>query len=107
MPTDGPAPTAQPSGEEHEEAIDFLLITAPKGKPVVEFWRNNRKYPELRWHLGGEALLKIAPELETAGWTASHFDAIGEQYPAELVATWVQSPKNEKWRDVIEVRFRA
>ena len=84
--------------------IDTIKVTAPSGKPQVELWRTGRKYPELKWNLGGEALMGIAPVLATLGYTAAHFDAVGGVYTGlSLKAHWVQSPKNAKWKDVTAV----
>ena len=104
-PPGAPAPAPQPSGNGGggSENIDKVLITAPNGRPQVEFWRTGRKYPELKWNLGGESLIKIAPTLADAGWTAAHFDDIGKEYPLSLQVHWVPSPKNPKWKDVTGV----
>ena len=112
MPAPPPAPSSSvpptpptSSTASNEEAIDTVKITAPSGKAVVEFWRAGRKYPELKWALGGEALLKIAPTLTAAGWTAEHFEAIGQEYALSLKVYWVVSPKNPKWKDITRVEL--
>jgi len=90
-------------GDEQQMNIDFLRVTAPKGKPVVEFWRENRKWPEAKWWLGGEALLEIAPTLAEAGWTAERFAEVGREIRVPMVLYWKPSPKNEKWKDIQSV----
>jgi len=85
-------------------SIDYLKVTAPSGKPVVEFWRDGRKYAEAKWHLGGESLLEIAPSLATVGITAAHLDSVGGEYRVPLKVAWTPSPKNEKWKDVQAVK---
>jgi hypothetical protein len=102
-PPTGAPPAELPSGVEE---IDFIRITAPQGKAQVEFWRVGRKYPELKWSLGGERLLAIAPQLAERGWQAEHFEDIGQEHPLALMAHWQQSPKNAKWKDVTRVEFR-
>jgi hypothetical protein len=100
-----PPPVGSGGNGDNVETIEFVKITAPKGDPVVEFWRKGRKYPELHWYMGGERLLEIAPTLVAIGWKAEHLDDIGQEYPINLKVTWVQSPKNEKWKDVIAVEL--
>jgi hypothetical protein len=100
-----PTPPSAPPAEVSVEEIDLVKVTAPSGKPQVEFWRAGRKYPELKWNLGGAALLLVAPTLAGAGWTATHFDTIGAEYPLALRVSWTQSPKNPKWKDVVSVEL--
>lgn len=110
-----PAPAATPpapqaggnGGTGNIEHIDKVLVTAPSGKPQVEFWRSGRKYPELKWNLGGASLLEIAPTLAAGGWTAEHFDTVGAEYPMNLEVAWTPSPKNPKWKDVTGVKLVA
>jgi len=86
---------------------EFIKITAPKGTPRIEFWRPNRQYPEISWSLGSEAFLtQAAGALTSIGWTAAHFDAVGEQYTAPLRIEWEPSPKNPKWKDILSVTPR-
>jgi len=100
----GNAPTQ--TGEVLQLQTEFVRVTAPKGKPVVEFWRHNRKYSEVRFHLGGEALMKMAPTLAAAGWLAEHFDAIGEEYQMALNVYWEPSKPDGKYRDIIKIELR-
>lgn len=104
-PSSPPPVASSGNGDGDIEAIDFVKITAPKGKPVVEFWRKGRQWAEVKWHLGGERLLEFAPTLATAGWEAAHFDDIGQEYPLKLAVSWVQSPKNEKWKDITAIEL--
>ena len=85
---------------------EFVKITAPKGKPVMEFWRPNRKFAEIRYHLGGEAFLKLAPALADAGWTAQHFEEVGAEYPLALTITWEPSQPDGKYKDITAVALR-
>jgi len=90
-----------------EFMIEFVKITAPKGKATIEFWRPNRKYAEVYWALGGEAFLEqVGSDLAQAGWTVAHFDAIGAEYTLPLTVEWEQSPKNPKWKDITAVHLR-
>ena len=103
------APAAPPqaaSSEGGTHQTETVKITAPSGKPVVEFWRPGRKYSEIRYQLGGEALLKLCPALAGSGWTAAHFDAIGEEYTLPLTIHWIPSPKNAKWQDIVSIEMR-
>ncbi len=102
-----PAPGQNGNGNENAGMIqtEFIKITAPKGKPVIEFWRPNRKYAEIRYYLGGEAFMKLAPALVEAQWTAAHFDAVGEEYKLALNITWKPS-KDGKYKDIIAVTPR-
>jgi len=99
-----PAPAAGGNGNGGVEQITEVRVTAPAGKPQVEFWRASRKYPELKWALGGEALLKLAPALAAAGWTPAHFDTIGGNFTVKWAVGWEISPKNPKWKDITEVK---
>ena len=85
---------------------EFVKVTAPKGKPVVEFWRPNRKYSEVRFYLGGEALMKLAPTLAAKGWAAEHFDAIGEEYTLPLNVYWEPSQPDGKYKDIVKIELR-
>ena len=102
-----PAPSAVPQTTTGGmfEMVESFKVTAPKGKPQVEFWRPGRNYPELKWNLGGEKLLEIAPTLAAAGWTAAHFDTIGSEHTLKLKVYWEPSPKNPKWKDVTAVEL--
>jgi hypothetical protein len=100
-------PVPPPPGGGNVEDIDFMRITAPKGSPVVEFWRDGRSYREVWWNLGGEALLKISPALAQAGFTAAHLDNVGQEYRRKLRVHWEQSPKNPKWKDITLVEVVA
>lgn len=106
-PPSASAPPTPPSdsGNGNVEMIDTVRVTAPKGKPQVEFWRTGRKYPELKWSLGGKALMEIAPTLVAAGWTPAHFDNVGQEYQLALKIHWTPSPKNPKWKDVTAVEL--
>lgn len=87
---------------------EFVRITAPKGKPIVEFWRPNRKYYEIRWQLGGEKLLAIAPTLVEAQWQAAHFDAeaVGQEYQLPVNVYWAPSEPDGKYKDISLVELR-
>jgi len=85
---------------------ETVKVTAPSGKPVVEFWRPGRKYSEIRYQLGGEELLKLCPALADAGWVAAHFDDIGKEYTLPLTIHWTPSPKNAKWQDIVSIEMR-
>jgi hypothetical protein len=87
------------------ETTSFVRVTMPKDKVVVEFWRSGRKWPELRWAVGGEALMEIAPTLAAAGWTAEHFDTVGAEYQIPLNVHWIPSPKDAKYKDIIKVEL--
>jgi len=118
VPTGGPPPPPTPPTPEvaqgngngnggGELLTEFVKITAPKGKPVIEFWRPNRQYSEIRWYLGGEAFIEqVAPTLAAAGWTAEHFDAIGQEYTLPLKIVWEPSPKDAKYKDITAVTLR-
>jgi len=109
-----PAPTGSSPIPQDEEFTNRLVldtnivkISAPKGKPRIEFWNPNRQYPEIYWALSAEAFLEqVASGLEAAGWTAEHFKQVGEQYTVALRIEWAVSPKNEKWKDIIAVWLR-
>ena len=100
--TAGNAPTT--TGEILQ--TEFVKITAPKGKPVVEFWRPNRKYAEVRWQLGGAKLMKIAPTLLAAGWLGEHFDAVGEEYTLPIDVYWEPSKPDGKYKDITLIELR-
>jgi len=102
-----PAPASGGNGNGNVEQITEVRITAPAGKPQVEFWRASRKYPELKWCLGAEALLKLAPALAEAGWTPAHFDGIGNTFTVKWAVGWEISPKNSKWKDITSVEVVA
>lgn len=105
--SNAPPAEVQPGDNGHNvEMTEFVKITAPSGKPVIEFWRPNRQYRELYWSLGGEAFLNVAPKLVEKGWTAEHFEAVGEEYQLPLKIEWVPSPKNPKWKDIVSVEPR-
>jgi hypothetical protein len=89
------------------EETESIKITAPKGKPVVEFWRPGRQYPEVTWNLGGARLLELAPWMAKNGWTVEHFDTIGASYDLRLSISWVPSPKNPKWKDITAIELRS
>ena len=85
--------------------IHSFKVTAPSGKAVVEFWRTGRKYPEIKWYLGGEKLLEISPTLAAAGWTKEHFDVIGSEHTVRLNVFWEQSPKDDRYKDITRVEL--
>jgi len=85
---------------------EIIKITAPKGKPVVEFWRPNRKFREVPWSLGGEKLIAIAPTLAATGWEAAHFDAVGEEYKLAVNVHWTPSQPDGKYKDITLVELR-
>lgn len=87
---------------------EIIKITAPKGKPVVEFWRPNRKYAEIRWQLGGEKLLAIAPALFQAGWREAHFgaEAVGQECQLAVNVHWAPSKPDGKYKDITLVELR-
>lgn len=87
---------------------EFMRITAPKGKPQVEFWRPNRRYYEIRWQLGGAKLLAIAPTLAAARWQATHFDAeaVGQEYQLAVNVHWTPSQPDGKYKDITLVELR-
>lgn len=89
------------------EPIDFIRITAPDGKAVVEFRRKGRDFPEVRWQRGGAKLLEVAPALASAGYVAGHFDieSVGQEYHMPMKVSWIPSPKNPKWRDLTKVEL--
>ena len=88
------------------ERIDYLKVTAPEGKPIIELWRGNRKYAELKWYLGGDAFLKMCPALQRQ-FTPEILDTpSAQQHRVQLEAIWKPSPKNPKWRDIVAVRVR-
>lgn len=91
------------------EDIDFIRITAPDGKAVVEFRRKGRDYPEVRWQRGGAKLLEVAPALASAGYVAGHFDieSVGKEYHMPMKVSWIPSPKNPKWRDLTKVEVTS
>lgn len=103
------APALPPTGNGQSQGgviqIEFVRITAPKGKPVVEFWRPSRKYAEIRWSLGGEKLMAIAPTLAAAGWVAAHFDTVGEEYKLAVNVYWVPSQCG-KYKDITKVETK-
>lgn len=101
-----PAENGQPQGGIIQ--AEFMRITAPKGKPVVEFWRPNRKYAEIRWQLGGEKLLAIAPTLKAANWQVTHFgaEAVGQEYQLLVSVHWVPSKPDGKYKDITKVELR-
>jgi len=106
-----PPPQAQaPGGNGGEETktlmTEFVKVTAPKGKPVIEFWRPNRQYPEITYGLGGARFLELAPALAQANWTPEHFDTVGAEYQIPLMITWEPSPKNPKWKDITAASMR-
>ena len=96
-----PAPTAVKGGVMN---IDRVVIKQPaEGKYDVEFWKTGRKYPDLRWQLGGEALIKLfSTDLVRQGWTAAHFDQVKE-FAVAFQISWQESPKNPKWKDITKV----
>lgn len=102
-------PPALPAGNGQAKGgiiqAEIVKITAPKGKPVVEFWRPNRKYREVPWSLGGEKLMAIAPTLVAVGWETAHFDAIGEEYELLVNVHWVPSQCG-KYKDITLVELR-
>lgn len=94
---------------EQMEMIEFVMITAPKGKPVIEFWRPNRQYPELTYHGGIENFFEYvegAEALLAAGYTLEHF-VVGQQYTIPMFVYWEQSPKNVKWKDITRIQLRT
>ncbi len=101
-----PPPGQNGNGNNFEIQTEFVKVTAPKGKAVIEFWRPNRKYYEIRYQLGGEAFLKLAPTLAEAGWEAAHFDAVGEEYTLALAITWEPSKPDGKYKDITAVAVR-
>jgi len=107
-PAQPPAPPAE-NGQAQSGVIqaEFVRITAPKGKPVVEFWRPNRQYAEIRWQLGGEKLLALAPTLKAANWQVTHFgaEAVGEEYQLPVNVHWTPS-KCGKYKDITKVVLR-
>ena len=105
-PSQPPAPPAR-NGQAQGGVIqaEIIKITAPKGKPVVEFWRPNRKYREVPWSLGGEKLMAIAPTLAAAGWAAAHFEAIGQEYQLPVNVHWTPSQCG-KYKDITLVELR-
>lgn len=110
VPT-GPMTSPIPQDDEFANRLildtAFVKITAPTGKPRIEFWNPNRQYPEIYWALSAEAFLEqVASGLEAKGWTVEHFKQVGEQYTIPLRIEWVVSPKNEKWKDIIAVWLR-
>lgn len=110
VPT-GPITSPIPQDEEFANRLildtAFVKITAPTGKPRIEFWNPNRQYPEIYWALSAEAFLEqVASGLEEAGWTVEHFKQVGKQYTIPLRIEWMVSPKNEKWKDIIAVWLR-
>lgn len=104
-----PAPPAE-NGQAQGGIIqaEIIKITAPKGKPVVEFWRPNRKYYEIRWQLGGERLLAIAPAMYVAGWRETHFgaEAVGQEYQLPVSVHWTPSKPDGKYKDITLVTLR-
>jgi hypothetical protein len=88
------------------EHIDYLKVTAPQGKPVIELWRDNRKWPELKWYLGGDAFLKACPELQRQLTPQQLNTPSAVEYRVLLEAVWKPSPKNPKWHDIVAVRIR-
>lgn len=105
-----PAPATEQAqsggtGDGGEMMTEFVKITAPKGKPVIELWRPNRKWAELKYHLGGERFLQMAPTLLEAGWVVAHFEDIGKEYPLALTITWKPS-QDGKYKDIVEVKLR-
>ncbi len=106
-----PVAPALPAGNGQAQGgiiqAEFMRITAPKGKPQVEFWRPNRRYAEIRWQLGGEKLLAIAPTLKAAGWQVTHFgaEAVGQEYQLLVSVHWVPSACG-KYRDITKVELR-
>ena len=108
-PPGGPGQTqsSQPGGNGGGTfQTETVKITAPKGKPVVEFWCSGRQYPEVTWMLGGERMMEVAPSLAEAGWVAEHFDDVGQVYALPLSVAWTPSPKNPKWKDIVAVTLR-
>lgn len=101
----------EPPGTQNGSVIqtEFIKITAPKGKPVIEFWRPNRQYAEIRHNLGAEDLLKKSPKLAEAGWTVEHF-AIGQEYTVPLNVHWVPSTnldsKGNPYKNIARVEPR-
>jgi len=103
-----PAEQAQGSGGNGnggEFMVEFVKVVAPKGKPVIEFWRPNRKWAEIKYYLGGERFLELAPMLTEAGWVAAHFDDVGKEYPLALTVTWEPS-QDGKYKDITAVHLR-
>lgn len=100
-----PAPVEQAQIGGGEFMTEFVKIVAPKGKPVIEFWRPNRKWAEIKYHLGGVRFLELAPELAKASWVAAHFDDVGKEYPLLLTIVWEPS-QDGKYKDITAVRLR-
>lgn len=106
-PPEDEGPVVVPVGAEDAtvEKINYLLVTAPQGKPIIELWRENRKYPELKWALGGDTFLKMCPALQRQLTPELLDTPSAVRYAVQLEALWKPSPKNPKWRDIIAVRI--
>ena len=91
----------------HTTITTEIRITAPKGKPVVEFWDSTRtrKYPEETWKFGGASLLEHSPSLIVAGFSAAHLVDIGKVYQVKCEVAWSISPKDPKWHDIVAVKI--
>jgi len=110
VPARAVAPPANGDGGSREGIIqaEFVKITAPSGKPRIEFWRPGRRFPELYTNLPAEAFLSLpgGEALRAAGWQEGHFEAVGQEYQIPLNICWRPSPKNPNWKDVISYEMR-
>ena len=106
VPASVPPQPAQTTGEEQMLQTEFLKVTAPTGTARIEFWRPNRKWAEVSWKFGvADFLSGPGAAMAEAGWIPEHF-AIGSEYTIPLNVFWVQSPKDERWKDIVRVTLR-
>jgi hypothetical protein len=92
-----------PPWEENPLRAERLIVTAPRGKAVIEFWLPDGKHPAAKWYTGGAKLLEIAPTMVPKGVTAAWLDQPGSEWYQPMLVHWAQSPKNPRWKDITKV----
>jgi hypothetical protein len=103
-----PSAPAQQQVQGGEQLIqaEFIKVTAPTGKPYIEFWRPNRRYPEISYKFGVDQFLSgPGTAMREAGWTAEHF-AVGNEHTYPMNVYWTHSPKDERYKDIVRVEPR-